>query len=130
MTELDDLRSADREVLVGQWKKLFKRDPPARLNTSFLCRVLSWHAQCEEMGHQPFANARTSSKSKTSPTKGVQSLSPGTRLLREWRGASYEVMVLTIGYEYAGERYKSLSSIARVITGTAWSGPAFFGLKS
>lgn len=55
---------------------------------------------------------------------------PGTRLLRQWRGDTHEVVVADSGYEYRGATYHSLSEIARKITGTRWSGPAFFGLNS
>src|SRR5207237_8963453 len=56
-------------------------------------------------------------------------LKPGTRLLREWQGRTYEVVVLDDGCSWQGTQYRSLSAIARKITGTAWSGPLFFGLK-
>ena len=56
-------------------------------------------------------------------------LKPGTRLVREWQGQSYDVLVLDDGFSWQGMRYRSLSAIARQITGTAWSGPLFFGLK-
>ena len=57
-------------------------------------------------------------------------LKPGTRLMREWRGRSHEVLVLDDGFSWQGTHYRSLSAIARKITGTAWSGPLFFGLRS
>src|SRR6516165_10814261 len=57
-------------------------------------------------------------------------LKPGTRLMREWRGRSHEVLVLDDGFSWQGTHYRSLSAIARRITGTAWSGPLFFGLRS
>ena len=57
-------------------------------------------------------------------------LSPGTRLVREWQGVSHHVLVLTGGFEYLGHSYPSLSAVARHITGTAWSGPLFFGLRT
>ena len=56
-------------------------------------------------------------------------LKPGTRLMREWRGRTHEVLVLDDGFSWQGTDYRSLSAIARKITGTAWSGPLFFGLK-
>ena len=52
----------------------------------------------------------------------------GTRLVREYRGIEYQVTVLTDGFQFDGKRYRSLSRIAYIITGKAWSGPAFFGL--
>jgi hypothetical protein len=56
-------------------------------------------------------------------------LKPGTRLMREWQGRTYDVLVLDDGFSWQNTRYRSLSAIARKITGTAWSGPLFFGLK-
>src|SRR6201989_2312198 len=56
-------------------------------------------------------------------------LKPGTRLIREWQGRTYDVLVLDDGFSWQGTSYRSLSAIARKITGTAWSGPLFFGLK-
>ena len=53
----------------------------------------------------------------------------GTRLSREYDGEPHEVLVVREGFEYRGEIYTSLTKVAKVITGTAWSGPAFFGLK-
>jgi len=50
--------------------------------------------------------------------------------MREWQGRSYEVLVLDDGFSWQGRHYRSLSAIARKITGTAWSGPLFFGLRS
>ena len=52
---------------------------------------------------------------------------PGTRLVREWKGKIHEVILTDDGYEHQGKKYKSLSPIACAITGTHWSGPAFFG---
>ncbi len=54
---------------------------------------------------------------------------PGLRLVREWRGETHTVLVLEDGFEWNGKRRRSLSAIAREITGTQWSGPSFFGLK-
>ena len=53
----------------------------------------------------------------------------GTRLIREWQGRRYEVTTVQGGFEHEGRRYRSLSAIARAITGTSWNGPAFFGLR-
>jgi hypothetical protein len=62
-------------------------------------------------------------------TTGLSPLKPGTRLMREGMGRTYEVSVLDNGFSWHGTDYRSLSAIARKITGTAWSGPLFFGLK-
>lgn len=54
----------------------------------------------------------------------------GTRLIREWQGIEHCATVLADGYEYQGRPYKSLSAVARAITGTRWNGWVFFGLKN
>jgi hypothetical protein len=54
---------------------------------------------------------------------------PGTRIVREWQGKLHEVCAPAEGYEYNGLTWRSLSEIARAITGTRWSGPAFFGIR-
>jgi hypothetical protein len=56
-------------------------------------------------------------------------MQPGAVLVREWRGISHQVSVLEKGFSFRGKRYRSLSEVAREITGTRWSGPLFFGLK-
>jgi hypothetical protein len=66
----------------------------------------------------------------TATIRARPELKPGTRLMREWQGRTYDVLVLDDGLSWQGTRYRSLSAIAREITGTAWSGPLFFGLKS
>jgi hypothetical protein len=55
-------------------------------------------------------------------------LTPGTRLVRDWHGVGHTVVVIESGFEYDGKSWKSLSAIAREITGTHWNGPRFFGL--
>lgn len=56
-------------------------------------------------------------------------IKPGTRLLRTWRGMMHEILVLETGVTYRGQPYRSLSEVARLITGQRWSGPRFFGLQ-
>ncbi|MDE2435524.1 MAG: DUF2924 domain-containing protein [Sphingomonadales bacterium] len=56
-------------------------------------------------------------------------LKPGTRLVREWNGTIYTVLVTADGFDFAGKSWRSLSMIARHITGAQWSGPRFFGLR-
>src|SRR5207237_8635363 len=59
----------------------------------------------------------------------VFTLKPGTKLVREWHGEAHAISVLDDGFEYQGERYPSLTRIARTITGVHWSGPLFFGIS-
>jgi hypothetical protein len=74
--------------------------------------------------------AQTLERNPATGTPPVRSkIKSGTRLLRRWRGEMHEVFVAELGYEYRGTTYRSLSEIARKITDTRWSGPAFFGLR-
>ncbi len=59
----------------------------------------------------------------------LQHLKPGTTLTRQWQGVKHTVQVLDKGFAHRGKPYPTLSSVARAITGTRWSGPVFFGLK-
>ena len=66
------------------------------------------------------------------PTKVVptRKVGPDTILIREWAGTRHEVTVVENGVMFRGKRYRSLSQVARMITGSQWSGPLFFGLKT
>jgi hypothetical protein len=120
-----EILTAERDVLVSRWKAAFHREPPPRVHTSLMRRVLAWQAQIEASGTKTLFH----SPAQSSPPKAAPLLPPGTRLLREWQGATYEVLVLPNGFQYSGKTYTSLTAIARTITGTPWSGPAFFGVK-
>ncbi len=75
--------------------------------------------------------ARSLQNSTASPKLRIQpKIKSGTHILRKWRGGAHDVLVTDSGYEYGGASFKSLSEIARKITGTRWSGPAFFGLRT
>ena len=67
---------------------------------------------------------------RAASASAAASLAPGTRLLREWQGQTHHVTVLAQGFEYDGKVFRSLTAISRAITGSAWSGPLFFGLRS
>jgi hypothetical protein len=71
----------------------------------------------------------TIGKLSTSSHRAPRRFRPGTRIVREWKGKVHEVTITDDGFEYEGETFKSLSPIACRITGTHWSGPAFFGTK-
>lgn len=118
---IEELTTADRPVLDQRWVSLFDHEPPAKLQASLVRRVLVWHAQMAGAGLKPGERLSTG--------RPAVSLRPGTRLLREWQGSTHEVLVTADGFEHAGKTYQSLSAIARAITGTRWSGPAFFGVK-
>ena len=73
--------------------------------------------------------AETIGMLNTSDRNVSRRFKPGTRIVREWKGKVHEVTITADGFDYEGEAYKSLSPIACRITGTHWSGPAFFGTK-
>ena len=58
------------------------------------------------------------------------SLKAGTRLVREWRGVTHAVLVRADGFEWSGRRYRSLTLVARELTGAHWAGPRFFALRA
>lgn len=77
------------------------------------------------------AGQRTVSPARPSPRPVRRSIKPGTRLLRDWQGETHEVIAESTGqFLYRGKTYRSLSAIARTITGTRWSGPTFFGIAT
>jgi hypothetical protein len=101
-----------------------------------LARALAYRIQEKKFGALTSAElkrlaqiARKVERARGRPTT-TAAPKAGTWLSRPWHGEVHQVIVLETGYEYRGERYSSLSTIARVITGAKWSGPRFFGLHS
>jgi len=117
------------------WGEAFGAPPPKRLSRDLLLRALAYRVQEQALGGlrlvtgRRLARAAQDLRSERGPAAGPVVIKPGTRLLREWQGAMHEVMVLENGVRYRGETWRSLSAVAREITGARWSGPRFFGLK-
>ena len=100
--------------------------PPALRSADLLRRLLAWHMQADFHGGLDGAlRRRLVQKGNASPTN----LHVGTRIVKEWQGRRYEVLVDHDGPLFEGRRYRSLSEVARTITGTRWNGPRFFGLR-
>jgi hypothetical protein len=121
--------------LRGEWRRLYRIPPPMRLSRDLLTRGISYKLQERAYGGLSTATARKLERASADPLgRGAVkptppiSLKPGTRLVREWRGVTHTVLILTDGIEWRGQRYRSLSVVAREITGARWSGPRFFGL--
>ena len=118
------------------WRDVYQQEPP-RANGAILARRLAYRLQEIAYAADPAVEARLAEQAremfsaKGRPKKAEKYVRPvsGTVLVRQYRGVDYRVTVLADGYEYQGARYRSLSRIATLITGAAWSGPAFFGLK-
>jgi hypothetical protein len=125
-----DIAAMERGALLALWRETVDTPPPRRLSTPFLRRMLAWDLQARRHGGLPPALATTlgriaEGKDRTRRRK----LRPGGRLVREWNGVTHVVDVVADGYLWRGTRYRSLSAIAREITGAHWSGPRFFGLR-
>lgn len=128
LAALPDLPLAD---LKARWATLYGSAPPARLSRAILVRAIAYRLQERVHGGlSPVVKRRLMGDERSGPRRHRPRLSAGTRLLREWQGVTHEVMVLDDGVSYAGQTWRSLSAVARAITGTRWSGPAFFGIKA
>ena len=122
--------------LRGEWRRLHRMPPPMRLSRDLLVRGITYKLQERAYGGLSTATARkleqagadSLSRGAVTPAPPI-SLRPGTRLVREWRGVTHMVLIHADGIEWRGQRYRSLSLVARKITGARWSGPRFFGLR-
>lgn len=125
LAELDDL---DIGELRGRWVRLTGRVVP-RLSTSMLRLALAYEIQAKALGGLSRGAQQRLSQLAAAKTVSRAAV-PGMRLVREWSGTAH---IVTIGergeIEWNGTAWRSLSEVARAITGTRWSGPAFFGLK-
>lgn len=131
------LRETPRRRLLEMWQEWYGKDAPSGIRRELLVPFLAYRIQEKTHGGlKPSIRAelrrlaRVLEKAPASPTRMFRPKpKPGTRIVRQWHGQTHEVLVTESGYEYRGARYRSLSKIARKITGTRWSGPAFFGLN-
>ena len=122
--------------LRGEWRRLHRMPPPMRLSRDLLIRGITYKLQERASGGLSLATARKLAQAAANPrgsgtgkpTPSV-SLRPGTRLVREWHGVTHTALIHADGIEWRGQRYRSLSVVARKITGARWSGPRFFGLR-
>jgi hypothetical protein len=120
--------------LDATWRRL-RKEPPPPITIDLLRRGIGWHLQVEHYGglsrDAERELARVAARSlPVLPARASASLRPGTRLVRSWHGTTYAVLVTEDGFEFDGRPYTSLTTIAREITGAAWSGPRFFGLHT
>jgi len=129
-TRVEQIENMERAGLVALWKELLSKPLPRRISVSFMRHVLAFEVQSRMHDKLPAgfvarlnkqAKGRRSNRPKLQPN-------PGGRLLREWNGVTHVVDVEDGRYVWNGQSYRSLSAIARAITGAHWSGPRFFGL--
>ena len=134
--QLAALTRMNAAALRTLWRETFGRPHPAYVHKDFLVRALAYHVQEKAYGGlKPVVRRRLLQLAKDVQAGArialfeTPRIKPGTRLVRGWRADTHVVTVLEGEFEYRNKRYGSLSEIARLITGTRWSGPAFFGLK-
>lgn len=134
---LTTLPKLSKTALRELWKQLFGAPPPSQLRRHLMIPILAYRQQEQAFGSLSTANrgrlrqlARAFETNSNSAISSIHSVKPGTRLVRQWGDQVHLVNVETNAYEYQGARYRSLSEIARLITGTHWSGPLFFGIRS
>jgi hypothetical protein len=129
--ELSRLGDEGRDSLARRWTDLYGAAPPPRTSRSLMVRAVAYRMQEQVYGGLPAPIRRmlVDGAESGSPRRPARQAKPGTVLLREWRGKMHRVTIEEGGVLYRGGRYRSLSEVARIITGCRWSGPAFFGLK-
>lgn len=133
--KLENLLNLTRAELIELWTRLYGIAPPSKTSTQLMIRAIAYRLQEREFGELKPATRRFLEKVADDIAAGKDKISykqvikPGTKLLREWQGITYEVIIMEDGVFFQGKHYKSLSVVARTITGAHWSGPKFFGLK-
>ena len=133
--ELAGLSALDRKELVEKWRSLYKTGPPVGSQNKFLLYAVAHRMQEKALGGLKSATRRFLEKAAQDNDASKQqllsaiSIKPGTRMLREWHGVTHEVIILESRVLCNGKYYRSLSEVARAITGARWSGPLFFGMK-
>jgi hypothetical protein len=138
LPRLAALQTAPIDGLKQQWRELFGKEPPS-FNRAYLQSRLAYRIQeLAYGGLKPETRARLEALGEQLDGGNVvlrriradSRPLPGTRLLREWQGIEHVVTVRPDDFEYEGRPYRSLSAIARHITGTRWNGWSFFGIRS
>lgn len=137
LSRLAALQTADIKVLKAEWRILFGKEPPP-FSRSYIQSRLAYRVQeLAYGGLKPETRTRLEALGEQLDggnvvLRRVRADSrplPGTRLIREYGGVQHVVTVRADDFEYEGRPYRSLSAIARHITGTRWNGWTFFGLK-
>ena len=134
---LDSLPTMSKDALSALWQQLYESPSSHQLRRQLMIRILAYRIQEQAFrGLNPSAHqrlrqmARALERDPAAEISDAPSFKPGTRLIRQWQDQTHVVTVKEKGYEYQGSNYRSLSEVARLITGTRWSGPLFFGMKA
>lgn len=130
---LPDLSLAD---LRDRWKTVFGNPAPLSLRRKFLARAVAYQMQVQAYGGLSSSTKRRLREIADAVRRGnpdaagiTRQIRPGTQMIRQWRDKTHIVTAIAGGFEWNGQTYKSLSAVAKDITGTNWNGYAFFGIK-
>lgn len=130
------LHHLNKSQILKLWRELFKNEPSVEMRSDLMLRMVAQRFQEQEFGglrEQAIRSLRNLTNNIATNGGALVSRKPpiksGTRMVRQWKDQVHVVNVEGKRFEYRGDRYKSLSEIARLITGTRWSGPLFFGVK-
>ncbi|WP_114226578.1 MULTISPECIES: DUF2924 domain-containing protein [Sphingomonas] len=126
--KLAALQQMSAVELRAEWTRQLKAEPP-KITAELMRLAIGYRLQERALGGLS-ARCRRKLLAPTGRGAALPVMKPGTRLLRSWNGRTIEVLVTDEGYEHENRSYRSLSQIAREVTGTAWSGPRFFGLNA
>ena len=130
--EIDRVRSLGLDALRSLWRTTLRSSPPPAFTKDLMVRFICWHIQEQALGGLDRDNEKlldSLARGDKPRADGPRRLKPGTVLVREYQGERHTVTIVPDGYLWREATYASLSTIARAITGTAWSGPRFFGLR-
>jgi hypothetical protein len=129
--EVDQIRSLGIDALRTRWRRMFGAVPPKGLTKDIMGRMIAYRIQEEVFGGLDRAMVKLLDRLARGekPNELNRRLQPGTVLVREYNGERHTVTIVPDGFLWRDATYSSLSIIARVITGTAWNGPRFFGLR-
>jgi hypothetical protein len=130
--DIERLAGMSRKELRAAWALEFGRQPPVGLWPDLLLRSLAWRLQEKAFGGHDKATLRLlkASAQKKAGDQRCQRLKAGTVLIREFAGVRHTVTIMPHGFVWQERSYSSLTAIARIITGTSWNGPRFFGLRA
>lgn len=135
-SDLDAITAMTYAELHLAWRRHYRAVPPKKMSRDILELGIAWKIQEYKLGGLSAAVKRQiADLARTMETKSdlanprTVTPKPGARLLRAWNGVTHEVLAVEDGFFWAGRTWRSLSVIAREITGTRWSGPRFFGLN-